>query len=218
MLTDRRIPRRRLLCLALLGICAGLPVRAAEDPGLVRLRGFLAEVRTLRATFTQEVTDSDGELVERATGHVVMQRPGRFRWDYQVPFERVIVADGERLSLYEADLAQVTVRRLADGLGDTPAALLTGRRDVLERFDVRRSWREDGLQWVALVPKAGDADFAGVVLGFEGSLLRVLRLDDRFGQRTKLVLDEVVTNIAIAPGTFTLEVPDDVDVIDDTAL
>ncbi len=99
-----------------------------------RLRNFLEHVQTMRAAFRQEVVNGK-QVVEEARGHVALKRPGRFRWDYEQPYQRVVVADGERLWLYEADLAQVTVRPLAAGLGETPAALLTGERDVLERFE-----------------------------------------------------------------------------------
>ena len=44
-----------------------------------------------------------------------LARPGRFRWDYEQPYQRVVVANGKQLWLYEADLEQVTVRSLAAG-------------------------------------------------------------------------------------------------------
>src|SRR5690606_23810944 len=101
----------------------------------------------------------------------------------QQPHARAIVADGQKLWLYEADLEQVIIRQLEDGIGDTPAALLTGRQDVLERFTISKSWQADGIQWVALAPKAAAADFAAVRLAFDGPKLVSLELDDRLGQR-----------------------------------
>ena len=151
---------------------AAAAATAAEDPGLLRLRNFLTGVTTLRADFRQRVVDSRGQIVEDSGGRVLMQRPGRFRWDYQQPYARVIVADGTRLWLYEADLEQVIIRQLQAGIGDTPAALLTGKENVLERFDIGKSWQADGLQWISLVPKSADADFAAVRLGFDGSEAR----------------------------------------------
>ena len=203
---------------------AGVSASALGAPGKpdasgeARLRQFLDSVQVLEGNFRQRVTDSRQEVLEDASGTVVMQRPGRFRWHYRQPFERVIVSDGEKLWLYEADLDQVTVRRLSEGLGDTPAALLTGRESVLEQFRVARSWRDDGLDFVSLVPLSADASFAGVTLGFAGSELRRLLLDDRLGQQTRIDFSGLKTNPVVPPGTFRFEPPAGADVIDDTEL
>jgi len=201
------------LLLALVASGAG-----AATGGEERLKTFLASVQALEAGFSQQVVDSRGVVLEDSSGTVVMQRPGRFRWNYTRPFERVIVADGERIWLYEADLAQVTIRRLSASIGDTPAALLTGRESVLDRFDVARSWPEDGLAYVRLVPRSADADFAAVSLAFDGAVLRRLVLDDRLGQQTRIDLTDVRVNPKVPPGQFRFEPPAGVDVIDDSEL
>jgi outer membrane lipoprotein carrier protein len=206
-----------LLCSAL--VCSlGAAAVEADDPGLQRLQNFLTGVTTLRADFRQRVVDSRQQVVEDSAGRVLMQRPGRFRWDYQQPYARVIVADGRRLWLYEADLDQVIIRQLEEGIGDTPAALLTGKQNVLERFNVGKSWQADGLQWVALVPKAADADFAAVRLGFDGLKLVHLQLDDRLGQQTQLEFSRIEINPRLDADSFRFDIPSGADVIDDGAL
>lgn len=206
-----------LLC-SLLAFGPGAAVAGTDDPGLQRLRNFLTGVTTLRADFRQRVIDSRQQLVEDSAGRVLMQRPGRFRWDYQQPHARAIVADGQKLWLYEADLDQVIIRQLEDGIGDTPAALLTGRQDVLERFTISKSWQADGIQWVALAPKAADADFAAVRLAFDGPKLVNLELDDRLGQQTRLDFSRVELNPRLDDRSFRFDIPPGVDVIDDSAL
>ena len=206
-----------LLC-SLLAFGPGAAVAGTDDPGLQRLRNFLTGVTTLRADFRQRVIDSRQQLVEDSAGRVLMQRPGRFRWDYQQPHARAIVADGQKLWLYEADLDQVIIRQLEDGIGDTPAALLTGRQDVLERFTISKSWQADGIQWVALVPKAADADFAAVRLAFDGPKLVNLELDDRLGQQTRLDFSRVELNPRLDDRSFRFDIPPGADVIDDSAL
>ena len=217
--------RRLLPLLVLLPLCAtvasgatGAASEASNAAGVARLRSFLANVQGLEAQFHQKVIDSHKQVLEDASGTVVMQRPGRFRWNYQAPFERVIVADGEKVWLYEADLDQVTIRRLTSGIGDTPAALLTGKETVLERFTVEKSWSEDGLALVRLKPRSPDSDFAGVTLGFDGPGLRRLLLDDRLGQQTRIDLSDVRTNPQLSPEVFRFQVPPGADVIDDSDL
>ena len=106
-----------------------LQTNGATDPGLSRLQVFLDKLDTLTAEFTQDVVNRDQELVESAAGRVALQKPGRFRWDYQEPFERVIVADGERVWLYEADLDQASVwlRERLQERGHELADRLAGR-------------------------------------------------------------------------------------------
>ena len=199
-----------------------ISVRAEEiptgDAGLQRLQAFLRDVASLRAVFRQQVIDRDLELVEEASGRVVLQRPGRFRWDYTFPYERVIVADGQRIWLYEADLEQVTVRRLTAGLGETPAALLTGELDVLDRFDYQGFTIDGPLQWVELQPQSATSDFESIRLAFTDETLVQLALEDRLGQTTRLYLTDVETNPSVLADTFTFEVPDGVDVIGETEL
>jgi outer membrane lipoprotein carrier protein len=190
----------------------------ANAAGVTRLRSFLANVQGMEARFRQQVLDSHQQVLEDASGSVAMQRPGRFRWNYQMPFERVIVADGEKVWLYEADLEQVTIRRLTSGIGDTPAALLTGKETVLERFTIEKSWMEEGLALVRLIPRSADSDFAGVTLGFDGAELRRLLLDDRLGQQTRIDLTEVRTNPRLSPEVFRFQPPPGADVIDDSEL
>jgi outer membrane lipoprotein carrier protein len=208
----------RLPALLLALVAASSAGAAAGEPGEARLRSFLADVQSMDGRFRQQVIDSRQQVIEETSGSVAMQRPGRFRWNYEAPFERVIVADGEKIWLYEADLAQVTVRRLSSGIGDTPAALLTGRESVLERFKVEKSWTGDGLALVRLVPRSADSDFAAVTLGFDGPALRRLLLDDRLGQQTRIDLTDVRVNPQLAPDLFRFLAPPGADVIDESEL
>lgn len=207
--------RRTAVALAALAWLAGV---GAAEPAAPDLRRFLDSVQAYSADFTQTVADARGAVVEESSGTVLMQRPGRFRWDYTQPFVRTIVADGERLWLYEADLEQVTVRRLQAGLGDTPAALLTGRDDVLARFAVTRTFRADGIDWTVLTPRESDTDFAELRLGFRAGLLAELRLADRLGQQTQIRFRAARANPPVPAGAFAFAVPAGADVIDDTEL
>ena len=49
-----------------------------------------------KANFTQEVIDANGAVQQQASGTVQFQRPGKFRWTYDKPYEQIIVGDGEK--------------------------------------------------------------------------------------------------------------------------
>jgi len=193
------------------GVVLGDPPAA----GMQRLQAFLREVDSFQAGFRQAVLDADQQLLEQASGQVVLKRPGRFRWDYRQPYERVIVADGERVWMYEVDLAQVTVRPLGSSLGATPAALLSGDPEALERFDYLGDHRDGDILWVRLRPKSAAADFESIDLGFTAAGLVRLDLHDRLGQSTQLEFEHIELNGEVSDELFHLEVPDGVDVIGD---
>lgn len=210
---------RSIICgaLAAFTLFAGAEEAAVAD-GSERLQAYFDATNSLRAAFTQEVVDRDHQLVEVSSGRVALQKPGRFRWDYLEPFERVIVADGERIWLYEADLDQVTVQRLDAGLGETPAALLSGNADVLERFVYLGSEDDGEFAWLRLGPLDDAADFEEIRLGFAGEQLRQLELADRLGQTTRIALEDIEQNAAVDETLFQFSVPEGADVIGEDEL
>lgn len=212
--------------LAVLG-AAGLVMLAApvvadesgpDAVGLTRLRGYLENLDAVRAEFRQEVIDSDREIIEESRGHVVLKKPGRFRWHYTEPFERVIVGDGTRVWLYEADLQQVTVRQMSAELGETPAALLTGDTAALDQFNFVGAERIAGIDWLHLTPRSTTSDFKSIGLGFDGKDLVQLALDDRLGQRTRIYLTAIEYPTFVSDDEFHFDIPDGVDVIGETDL
>lgn len=216
---DPPAPGRFLLCAVLAAAALFAAAAGGTDPdGRARLERYFAETDSLRAGFTQEVVDRDQQVVELSSGRVALQKPGRFRWDYREPFERVILADGERIWLYEADLDQVTVQRMDAGLGETPAALLSGDADMLDRFAVLGSDDERGLSWLRLGPRDESADFEEIRLGFDGDRLLRLELADRLGQTTRIELHDVEHNAELDPALFRFIVPDGADVIGEDEL
>lgn len=192
---------------------------AASDPaaGQQKVESFLQGLQSLQAQFKQTLTDRNGLTVEQANGTLAIRRPGRFRWDYREPSEQVIVADGSRIWLYDADLEQVTVRKLDDTLSATPAMLLSGQGNLQENFSVTQTSQEGGVFWVRMQPKRDDTDFKWVRLGFEGNALRFMQLADKLGQTTNLEFSQLERNPALDPSRFTFTVPPGADVIGDTS-
>lgn len=192
---------------------------AASDPaaGRQKVEGFLQGLQSLQAQFKQTLTDRNGQTVEEASGTLAIRRPDRFRWDYQQPNEQVIVADGARIWLYDADLEQVTVRKLDDTLSATPAMLLSGQGNLEENFNVTQMTTEGGVTWVRMEPKRDDTDFKWVRLGFDGAALKFMQLADKLGQTTHLEFSQLERNPALDPSRFTFTVPPGADVIGDAS-
>jgi len=207
--------RRRLsglLCAGLLCLAAG-PAPAQPISATARLEQFTAGLDSLRARFVQSLFDAAGQVVQESSGSMVLQRPGRFRWDYEQPYEQHIVADGSRLWIYDTDLQQVTVKALDNALGNAPINLLSQRRPLTEDFELREQPSHDGLQWVELEPRIKDTDFSSITLGIDVEGLKVMELRDSFGQRTEIRFLDIELNVATRPELFAFEPPPGVDVV-----
>jgi outer membrane lipoprotein carrier protein len=194
----------------------GAPAAEEASPAQERLRAFLADVRTLEASFRQTLDEEGSREARVSEGRLYLHRPGRFRWDYQRPTQQVVVSDGESLWLYDPDLEQVTVRALDEGLASTPAMLLSGEGELEDSFEIARAYAEGGLDWVELSPREEGGDFAGVRVGFRGDLLAAMEILDSLGQTTRIQFSDVVVNPELDAALFRFEPPEGADVIRDS--
>jgi outer membrane lipoprotein carrier protein len=188
-----------------------LPAFAGE--ALDRLQAFTDDLRSFSAEFEQTRYDENQQPVRESSGMAYLQRPGKFRWDYQEPYNQVIVADGNRLWIYDADLEQVTVRKAKQALATAPIMLLSGEAPLSEQFEMRDLGQRERLHWVELQPKVDDSDFERIFLGLDDQGLRVMELRDRFDQTTQIRFSEVRMNSDIDPSRFEFEPPEGVDVV-----
>ena len=192
-------------------------ILSATSSGAASLKRFQSYVRTTQAAqgeFAQKVYDKSGKLVQDSRGSFAFLRPGRFRWTYVKP-QQVIVGDGERVWIHDADLNQVTVRRVTRVLGATPAALLAGASDIANSFELKETGTRDGLEWLEAKPREKEAGFELVRLGLSTGGVEAMELLDHFGQTTVLRFSGVVRNPQIDPATFRFTPPKGVDVLGD---
>jgi outer membrane lipoprotein carrier protein len=188
---------------------------SAEDTPLQRLRNFLAKASTLQADFTQVQVDENGNPGKRSSGVFYLQRPGKFRWDYQKPYNQEIVSNGGKVWFYDKDLEQVTAKRLNEAIGSTPALLLSGEVALETNFNIEKQTIDEGLYWLKLVPKSEESGFKYVLLGLDGNMLAGMELSDNFGQLTRIYFSNVKTGIKPDSAVFEFKPPAGVDVFED---
>lgn len=177
------------------------------------LKSFLNQTTSAKARFAQMVLDRNMKMLQQATGTMAFSRPGKFRWEYEKPYEQTIVGDGQRLWIYDKDLNQVTVRKLDRALGASPAALLAGSNEIEKNYVVSSAGSREGLDWLEAVPRAQDTAFERVRLGFNKSTLEVMELRDQFGQMTVIKFVDLDRNPQLAPDLFRFTPPKGADVI-----
>jgi outer membrane lipoprotein carrier protein len=199
---------RVLAFILLLGSNVVAHATATQD-----LHRFFNKVQSYSAHFDQVVLDEAMNPIQESTGSLWIERPGKFRWHYSVPYEQHIVSDGKQVWVYDVDLRQVAVRRMEGALGSTPAMLLAGRGSLETNFTIKDLGHQGQLDWVEMKPRKNDGGFETVRIGFGNGKLRTLEMIDGFGQMTRVNLKDATENARIAPDKFQFRPPAGVDVI-----
>ena len=200
---------RRLIVLFVLSFT----VLAAHATATQDLQRFFNKVHRYSARFDQVTLDEAMNPIQESSGNLLIQRPGKFRWNYTVPYEQHIVGDGKQVWVYDVELKQAAVRRMEGALGATPAILLSGRGALEGVFDIKDLGRQGELDWVQLIPKKNDGGFEKIRIGFEKGKIRTLEMIDGFGQTTRVTLRDARENLQINPDKFSFKPPAGVDVI-----
>jgi outer membrane lipoprotein carrier protein len=191
------------------------------------LDAYLDNLKTLRATFLQTLADPHGREIDRATGTLVVDRPGRFRWEIHPQPDsdggkagsaassagQLMVCDGKNLWFLDRDLQQVTVKPVDSALSATPAMLLSGTVDVRKNFKITPAGERMGLTWVLVEPQGAQADFRDALFGFDHGELKRMILEDKLDQTATIVFEKVERNRPVDPAEVSFTPPAGTDVI-----
>ena len=198
-----------------LGALLALAASGARASSLESFSEFITKTLTASGEFEQKIFDHNLKLLQESRGVLAFSRPGRFRWTYVKPYAQLIVGDGSRVWIYDEDLKQVTVKKLDQALGSTPAALLAGNNEAMRAFKLSDKGAKDGLEWLEALPRDKEGNFEKIRMGFSASGLEVMELVDSFGQTTVLRFASLERNPKLDPGLFRFSPPKGADVIGD---
>jgi outer membrane lipoprotein carrier protein len=190
---------------------------AHASNALEQLHQFLEGSKTAKASFTQSVIYKNGKEGQKASGNMVFQRPGKFRWSYEKPYNQLIVGDGSKLWSYDKELNQVVIKPMTVALGSSPAALLAGDNALEKNFDLKDGGENGGLAWLDATPKNNEAGFESVRIGFKGGLPQAMEVRDNFGQTTVLQFAGFERNVTVTADTFHFVPPKGADVVGEGA-
>ncbi|MDH5545338.1 MAG: outer membrane lipoprotein chaperone LolA [Gammaproteobacteria bacterium] len=188
-----------------------LPTLAADKNEILT---FFKSLNSFSAEFEQTIEKSQLAISETSRGKLFIQKPGKFRWDYALPYEQQIVSNGKKVWIYDVDLGQVTVKPMDKAIGNTPALLLSSEKALEQSFTVGESNTIDGIRWTSLKPKDTDAGFNEILMGFSGKDLKEMMLVDNLDQVTRVVFTHFQRNPQIPASTFEFQVPKGADVFD----
>lgn len=188
---------------------------SAHASGMDQFKSFAANTKSARGEFSQQMVkmvDGQAKMSKTSTGTFQFARPGKFIWTYLKPYEQVLQADGDKLYIYDKDLNQVTVKKLGDALGSSPAAILFGSSDLEKNFTLKEVGPKQGLEWFEAIPKTKDTSFDHIGIGMKDGVPVALELRDSFGQVSLITLKNIEKNPAMKADQFKFVVPAGADV------
>jgi len=186
---------------------------ASAPDGADRLESFLGGLHTLQADFVQTVVVPDGQQELTSRGTFYLSRPSRFRWSYSSPEGQLVVADGDRVWLYDADLLQVSHQDQDDALRGTPALLLSDTSPIDKHFETIELGPRIGLEWLELIPRGENSEITKVLVAFDGDTLERLEMIDSFGQVTRFFFTKLQRNPQLADELFRFNPPPEADIL-----
>ena len=193
--------------------------------GVEQLRQFVKTVQSAQGQFAQQQmrTPKPNEsqdklkLIRQTSGQFIFQRPGKFVWDTQKPYEQKLIADGKQLLMWDKDLNQLTIRSANQALAASPAAILFGESALDAQFELEDGGSKTDLQWVNLQPKVkpgqGDLPYTKIAIGMAAGLPKALELTDGFGSVVLVVFNKMQINPKIEPSRFQFKAPPGAEVL-----
>jgi outer membrane lipoprotein carrier protein len=177
------------------------------------LQQQLAAIKSFKAEFSQQVTDSQGEAIMQGEGNIALQQPMMIRWQQQSPDDTLFVSNGDKTYYFDSFAEQVTIMNTHSLIDSTPFVLLTSK---------------DPEQWAKYQVVATDAGFS--VTPNKGVESQVEKLDisfnakeqglasltvlDTSGQQSLFTFKDAKVNEALAAQTFEFTIPEGVEVDD----
>lgn len=207
-------PYRYAIALCIETVFFLLGAGPAQANAIADFQAFTASTQSGRATFEQIVFDANGKQIQRTNGTLTFVRPGKFRFQYEKPAQ-VIVGDGKKVSFFDQDLNQVTVKKIEQAFSSTPAALLAGKGDIENAFTLVSAGDTGGLRWLDAIPRQKDAGIEKFRVGFAQGQLAAMELNDAFGNRTRITFSKFERNAKFGANEFIFAPPKGADVIGD---
>lgn len=193
----------------------GQKVVLQQDAGPARtmLNDFSGDLESLQVQFTQVVKSQDGSIQDQTGGYATLQNPDRLYWVYEGDFPETIVADGNTVWIYDEALDQVTVRPQSASISDTPLMILTDISQLDETFLVTELGDFESMQLLELRSRDEESEFERIIIGLDVEGIKMMVMEDAYGQRTEIRFSDIVKNAEIDTGLFNFTPPEGVDVV-----
>lgn len=158
------------------------------------------------------------QLTEK--GRLLVKKPGKMRWTYSAPDEKLFVSDGVKIYSYIPQDKQVIVSSAPpDDRASTPALFLTGKGNLARDFTATAgevpAGMPAGTRALKFVPKTAQPDYDWLVLAVDSSTLQIRGLVtiDAQGGKSSFSFTNLKENLGLADKEFAFKIPRGVDVV-----
>jgi outer membrane lipoprotein carrier protein len=158
------------------------------------------------------------QLTER--GRVLVKKPGKMRWEYTAPEEKLFVSDGVKIYSYLPQDKQVIVSSVPpDDQASTPTLFLAGKGNLTRDFSASLDTVPDGMpsgtRALKLVPRNAQRDYESLVLVVDpvSYQIRGLITIDAQGGKSTFSFTNLKENVGLPDTTFAFKIPRGVDVV-----
>lgn len=201
----------RRLGFILLGMCwISCSIAATSIDNLTQL---LNRYTTYCADFKQLTLGANNQVAQQGYGHVIIQRPGKFRWVTEKPVNEELIINGNTMWRYDVSLMEATKKITNDnGNTDNPVSLLTTRVNDLVRNYTVILVKLQGKPWYQLIPRRPNVGFKKIYLYFEKAQLTQLIVVNNLGERSLFQFSNIRLNQPVPASTFIFTPTKGVDV------
>jgi outer membrane lipoprotein carrier protein len=189
--------------------------RAADD-----LDRHYNNLRSLRAAFTE--TYRGAGISRTESGTLWLSRPGKMRWEYAEPREKLFVSDGKTAYFYVPGQRQARKAPL-DKLDDlrSPLRYLLGKTKLKKEFDklTARAGDQPGSVVIRGVPRNMSDRVSEVTMDLSpaGQIQRI-QIDEMDGSQTEFAFSSIQENVPVEDAHFRFHPPPGVELIEGTAV
>lgn len=211
----------RSLVVSSMALVSTVPAADRLDEILAEMKEAGDALRTLSSEFEQTDHDFILEDEETSRGKLYVRLPGRIRWEYAPPGEKVLLVKEEIVRLYNPASNQVQEFERGEGGSTGGADLLVGfgkgNARIGENYDVTLLSEDAESAVLKLVPKPDSKAslFTAIELTIDKSTWTPSRsvFHEPNRDRTVIRFTSMSVNEALPDGVFELDLPDDVEVI-----
>ncbi|HBY55890.1 MAG TPA: outer membrane lipoprotein carrier protein LolA [Coxiellaceae bacterium] len=194
-------------------------VIAATTTAADELAQLLNNTRTMQAKFEQFSINSRGVRVgQKTTGTMMLERPGKFRWEITQPNKQLIIVNKNKTFLYDADLEQVVKRKVDYNNPSNPAMLLSSPVESMTlSFEISKLKKSGQDLWFELKPKTRknqEAGYQWIKIQFINGRLNAMIIADNLDQKSQINFNNIIINLQISPKKFVFTPPPNTDVFD----
>jgi outer membrane lipoprotein carrier protein len=213
-----------------LGRCFGLALLAASVIG-ARATPTAAELASALQHQYDAVRDFSADFVHRYEGGVLrkqttergrllIKKPGKMRWEYTAPEQKVFVSDGVKMYSYIPADRQVIVSSVPpEDEAATPALFISGKGSLTRDFTSALADLPEGMpagsRALKLTPRTRQQDYDWLMLVVDPASLAIRGLVtvDGQGGKSSFLFTNLKENVGLTDKDFTFKIPRGVDVV-----